>query len=172
MLFRSNRLPEGGMTKMWNIAADLAINGLPGVINRIPKIACIPGVGRFAEYPAEQSAEYYYDRLKNDPEQDKSEGGNGEGEPQEGEGDPSDGSGNGNGSGGGDSFDDHTGWGAVPDEVKQIADERLKEVIKNAAGEASKSHNWGTVSSECRKEIMERLKSYVDWRKKIGRAHV
>ena len=162
-----NRLPEGGMTKMWNIAADLAINGLPGVINRIPKIACIPGVGRFAEYPAEQSAEYYYDRLKNDPEQDKSEGGNGEGEPQEGEGDPSDGSGNGNGSGGGDSFDDHTGWGDVPDEVKQIADERLKEVIKNAAGEASKSHNWGTVSAECRKEIMERLKSYVDWRKML-----
>jgi predicted metal-dependent peptidase len=161
------RLPEGGMTKMWNIAADLAINGLPGVIERIPKIACIPGVGTFKDYPAEQSADYYFERLKNDPEQNKSKDDKGEGEPQdgEGEGQPSDASGNpSNGNG---SFDDHTGWGDVPDDVKAVAEERLKEIIKDAAGEASKSHNWGTVSSECRKQIMERLKSYVDWRKML-----
>jgi len=164
------RLPEGGMTKMWNIATDLAINGLPGVINRIPKIACIPGHGPFKDYPAEQSADYYMERLKNDPNQQPKEGDpsneKGEGQPsdEQGEGQPSDGSGNGAGSG---SFDDHTGWGDVPDEVKAIAEERLKEVIKGAANEASKSNNWGTVSSDCRKEIMERLKSYVDWRKML-----
>jgi len=159
------RLPEGGMTKMWNIATDLAINGLPGVITRIPKFACIPGHGPFKDYPAEMSADYYYDRLKNDPNQQPKEGeGEGEGEGEDESGKPSNGSGNGDGSG---SFDDHTGWGDVPDEVKQIAEERLKEIIKNAANEASKSNNWGTVSSTCRKEIMERLRSYIDWRKML-----
>jgi len=164
------RLPEEGMTKMWNIATDLAINGLQGVINRIPKIACIPTQGPFKDYPAEQSADYYFERLKQDKqqkEQDKDKGDKGEGQPSDGNGDPSNGGGDPTDGEGGGSFDDHTGWGDVPDDVKAVAEERLKEIIKEAAQEASKSHNWGTVSADCRKQIMERLKSYVDWRKML-----
>jgi hypothetical protein len=43
----TGRLPAEGMTKLWNIATDLAINShLPN----IPKIACIPGEGTFAHF--------------------------------------------------------------------------------------------------------------------------
>ena len=39
----TGRLPAEGMTKLWNIATDLAINShLPN----IPKMACVPGVVR------------------------------------------------------------------------------------------------------------------------------
>jgi predicted metal-dependent peptidase len=155
----ATRLPEGGMSKQWNIATDLAINGLPGVIDKIPAIGCIPGKGPFASYPAEQSADYYMERLKQDKEQSP-DGDKGEGDPSDGSGEPSDG----NGSGSGDSFDDHSGWGDVSDDVKAMAGERMKEIIKGAANEAAKGNNWGSVSSSMRETIMERLRTYVDWR--------
>jgi len=155
----ATRLPEGGMSKQWNIATDLAINGLPGVIDKIPAIGCIPGKGPFASYPAEQSADYYMERLKQDKEQSP-DGDKGEGDPSDGSGEPTDG----NGSGSGDSFDDHSGWGDVSDDVKAMAGERMKEIIKGAANEAAKGNNWGSVSSSMRETIMERLRTYVDWR--------
>jgi predicted metal-dependent peptidase len=47
-----------------------------------------------------------------------------------------------------------------------IAKERLKEALKDAANEAA-TRSWGTVSASCRKEIMERITSKVDWRKML-----
>ena len=41
----------------------------------------------------------------------------------------------------------------------------MKEAIKEAASDASKVGSWGTVSAECRKEIMDRISTKVDWRK-------
>jgi predicted metal-dependent peptidase len=139
----TGRLPPEGMTKMWNIATDLAINShLPN----IPKIACIPGVGKFANYPAGLSGEQYFDLLKDDPEMNK--------EPQEGEGDPN--------------FDDHEGWGdgEIDNTMKEIAKENLKEALKKAAKEAS-SKNWGSVPADVRKQIMDKLEATVDWRKML-----
>ncbi len=40
----------------------------------------------------------------------------------------------------------------------------MKGAVKKAVGEAS-AKGWGSVSSSCRQEIMERLKTFVDWRK-------
>jgi len=40
----------------------------------------------------------------------------------------------------------------------------LKEAMKGAAQEAS-GKGWGSVGASCRKEIMERITSKVDWRK-------
>ena len=153
----ATRLPEGGMSKQWNIATDLAINGLPGVIDKIPAIGCIPGKGPFATYPAEQSADYYMERLKQDKEQSQQDGDGDKGE-GDGNGEPSDGNGS------GDSFDDHSGWGDVSDDVKAMAGERMKEILKGAANEAAKGNNWGSVSASMRETIMERLRTYVDWR--------
>ena len=150
----TDRLPPEGMTRMWNVATDLAINGLPGVIDKIPSIGCIPGKGPFAHYPAEMSADYYMDRLKQDKEQqeqdkgedgDKSEGGEGsDGEPN--------------------SMDDHSGWGEADGDVKGIAQERMREILKEAANDAAKSNNWGSVSSSMRETIMAKLRSYIDWK--------
>ena len=156
----TERLPPEGMTKMWNIATDLAINGLPGVIDKIPSIGCIPGKGPFAHLPPEMSADFYFEELKKQKDKDKGE----KGEKGEGEGEPSDGSGDGLG----EPMDDHSGWGEVDEDTKQIAKERLGEILKDAVKEASKSNNWGSVSSSMKKQIMERLKTWVDWRKMLS----
>lgn len=140
----TGRLPPEGMTKMWNIATDLAINShLPN----IPKMACIPGQGKFANYPAGLSGEQYFDMLKEDPEFNKGDGEKGE---------------NGNG------FDDHDGWGdsEIDNTDKEIAKEILKEALKKAAGEAA-SKSWGSVPDSVRKQIMDKLTATVDWRKML-----
>lgn len=146
----TGRLPAEGMTKMWNIATDLAINShLPN----IPKIACIPTVGPFAKYPKGLAAEQYFEMLKEDEQFNKPQ-------PQDGEGDGSP-----------DSFDDHSGWsensGDIDNTTNEIAKEALKEAMKKAAEEANRSNNWGSVPSDVRKQIMDRLNPSVDWRKML-----
>lgn len=148
----TGRLPAEGMTKMWNIATDLAINShLPN----IPKIACIPTVGPFAKYPKGLAAEQYFEMLKEDEQFNKPPPQDGDGE---GEGSP-------------DSFDDHSGWsensGDIDNTTNEIAKEALKEAMKKAAEEANRSNNWGSVPSDVRKQIMERLNPSVDWRKML-----
>ena len=50
--------------------------------------------------------------------------------------------------------------------MKQVARERMKETIKKAAGAASSSPNgWGSVSGDCRREIIRRIESKIDWKK-------
>jgi predicted metal-dependent peptidase len=147
---------EASLFKLWNIGADLSINCLIGK-GSLPENCCFPGVGPFADMPEGQTAEWYYDELKKlaeDNDQNKGEGGEGEGE---GGGFNPDDAGQ---------FDDHGGWGAgdCSDAVKEIARERLKEAAKNAVNEAQ-TKGWGSVGSSCRKEIMERISTKVDWRK-------
>ena len=153
--------------KRHNIAMDLSINcHLPN----LPEGCCMPGVGPFAQLPAFKTAEWY---LKNLPEGEG--GGEGEGE-GEGEGN---GQGNGQGQGQGEGqgngqgngpfedgvFDDHDGWGDVDEQIKQIAEERVKDFIREAAEEANKSsRGWGSVPSNCRKEIMDAISNKIDWK--------
>ena len=158
----TGRLPTDGMSKEWNIATDLAINS--HLLNELPEMCCLPGQGPFADLPVGKSAEWYYANLPENP----GEGEEGEGEGQGGGEGQGEGDGDGqsqSGSGGYDSFDDHSGWGEVDQATKDLAKERLKDTMKKAADEASKSNSWGTVSSEVRKEIMERLTPRVDWKK-------
>ena len=68
----TGRLPDGGMSKKWNFATDLAINSH---IDNLPEGALIPGEGHFAELPKGKSAEWYFANL---PENNK-ENENGEG---------------------------------------------------------------------------------------------
>ena len=143
----TGRLPPEGMTKNWNIATDLAINShLPN----IPKMACIPGQGKFAKYARGLSSEQYFDLVKEDPEFNK---------PDKGEGEGSEGEGN---------FDDHEGWGdeAIDNTMREIAKEHLKEALGKAAKEAN-GKNWGSVPADVRKQIMDKLEATVDWRKML-----
>ena len=158
----TDRKPEGVDARKWNIAADLAIN--THLRGELPEGCCMPGDGPFADLPPGKSAEWYLENLPTDDESKgpEGEGQGGEGEGGEGEGDPS----QGNGSGFPDGvFDDHEGWDDVPDDIKEMAKERIKENIRKAAEEASKANSWGSVSSECRRDIMAKLQSKVDWRK-------
>jgi len=162
----TSRKPEGVPHLMWNIAADLSINCLIGKDN-LPENCCYPGVDKFEKYPSGKTAEFYLEMLKDDEQfQGEGEGNAGCGD---GEGDQSAGSGKGSDSG---QFDSHEGWGEISEDAKQIAQERIKDIIKKAADETNaQSRGWGTVSSGVRKQIMERLKTRVNW-KKVLRAFI
>jgi len=160
----STRMPEGGMTKLWNIAMDLAINS--HIADDLPPLACIPGHGPFTKMASGLSAEAYYKLLNDEQGQQGQQGQDGDGSGS-GSGDGSDDS---EGSSGGsgkfddmDSLDDHSGWGESEGTTENIAEERLKDMVKKAAEEAGKK-GWGSVSSGMRKTIMESITTKVDWR--------
>ena len=159
----TGRLPAEGMTKMWNIATDLAINS--HLMDELPEQGCFPGREPFQDYPVGQSAEYYFKMLKEDEQFNQ--------EPQDGEGGEGEGEGQGSGSGLPDSLDDHSGWGGESDmdeETKQamreVAEQRLKEAMKDAVDEINSSgRGWGSVGAETRKAIQDFITPKVDWRK-------
>ena len=150
----TGRLPPEGMSKMWNIATDLAIN--THIADDIPEGGCIPTRGRFESYPEGQSAEWYYSKLQQDKE-------NGEGafDPEHQDGD-----GGGDGSGDPDSLDDHSGWGEANQETRQMAQERMRQAVEDAVKEVqSRGNGWGNVSSSMRERIIDMITPKVDWRK-------
>jgi len=147
----TERMPEGKMTKRWNIATDLAINSH---LNNLPEGGLIPGKEGtpFEDLPSGMSAEWYMENL---PEDFESSGGSGDGDPDDSS-EPTSGM---------EPLDDHSGWGETDAQVKEIAKERLKEIVKSAAETASKNRNWGSVTSECKRKIMDSLQTKVDWKK-------
>ena len=159
----TGRLPPEGMSKMWNVATDLAINS--HLLGELPEGGCFPQQKPFEDYPLEQSSEWYFNKLKNDeqfkPKEDEGEG--------EGDGDQ-DGEGSGKGSGGGelpDSLDDHSGWGdGVDQATREIAEQRLKEDLKDITDEMNGGgRGWGSVPADVRKQIQDFITPKVDWRK-------
>jgi predicted metal-dependent peptidase len=142
------------MSKMWNIATDLAINS--HLVGQLPEQCCMPGEGPFADMELGKSAEFYFAALKKKAEENEGEGEGGPGEPGDGDG---------SGSDMGDSFDDHSGWGEGQGAAQDIAKERLKDAVKKAAEEAQKANSWGSVSGQCRKDIIDRISAKIDWRK-------
>ena len=155
-------MPEGVNPKIWNIAADLAINSH---LYNLPEGGLIPGEpGHFEDLPRGKSAEWY---LANMPEFEKKENSSGESsgdlsdqatggdsstDPDSGDGIP-------------DTLDDHSGWGEATEEIKEMARERLKDITKKAAEECARNNSWGSVSSECRQKIMKAFESKIDWKK-------
>lgn len=157
----TDRIPEGGMTKAWNIAADLAINSH---IQGLPKGGCIPGEGQFKDLPKFMTAEWYLPKvekmMKDGENSSQSAAGKRPGQEQ-GQGSEN----STQGDSGMSTLDDHSGWGNTSQETKDIANERLKDIVKQASDEASRVNSWGSVSSDVKKEIIESLKTKVDWRK-------
>ena len=162
----TGRMPADVNMKLWNIATDLAINSH---LHNLPEGGLIPGEPDtpFEHLPRGESAEWY---LANMPEFDNDKGDNQSG-PSSSEsqgqgssgGDPSDGDSQSDGIP--DTLDDHSGWQECSQEVKDMAKERLKEVVRKAAEEASASNRWGSVSHDTRKKVMKMLETKVDWRK-------
>ena len=135
----------------------------------------MPLEGPFAEYPAYQSAEWYFNKLKQDgePEQEQGEGedGQGEGQPGEGEGQPGEGQGQG-GSGGSKiedyQFDSHEGW-ATEDEVseaeREVARERMRDIVRDAVEDCDGGKGWGSVHSAMRDDLRKNFKRQtINWR--------
>ena len=146
----------GKMTKLWNVATDLAINS--HLVGELPDAACMPGQNKFANLPLGKSAEWYFAELKKEDNEENKNSEEGETEDGEGEG-------GGNSNDHSDSFDDHSGWGEASQEAKDLAKQRIKELVKEAAQEADKANNWGSVTSQVKQEIRERMVTRLDWRK-------
>ena len=200
LLHVTSRMPQGKMTRKWNIATDLAINSELSVFAsggesstgyRIESSllpldkALIPTAGPFADFAPHLSAEEYMALLPNNEEQDKGDGdgkSDEDGEPTDGEGNsPGDNEGDGeseasDSEGGGapgdkpgspsdNGFDDHSDWGDSEgtDERRKIAEERLKDSIKEAFVEAQ-SRGFGSVSAGMRRVIKEVITPKVNWR--------
>ena len=159
----TGRLPPEGMSKMWNVATDLAINSF--LVGKLPEGGCIPGQEPFQDYPLEKSAEWYFSELQNDEQfNQQPQGGDGDGEGGEGGG-QGQGQPGGSGSGLPDSLDDHSGWGEVDQETKAMAEERLKDAIRKATEEVnSGGRGWGSVSQGMRKKIQDMVTPKVNWR--------
>ena len=169
----TGRMPEGGITRIDNVAMDLSINGLPEMKGKLPSesdpgpmmpsgkpmLGCLPGEGPFAHLPAGKTYEWYKAKL----EEEGKEKGDGEGDEGGEGGEP--GAGGGNGIGDMDSFDDHQHFGETNGTTNDIAKERLKETLRKAAEEADKARSWGSVSSQMRKQIMDSITTKIDWRK-------
>lgn len=163
----TGRKPADGLKRIDNIAMDLAINGLPEMAGKLPCEAdpgpmigkepmkgVFPGEGPFAHLPANKTYEWYLEALKDMANNQDKEDGDGNG--GSGDGDPFDGM---------DSLDNHDQFGEGDSTTQEIAKERLKEAVKQAAEEAEKARNWGSVSSRMRQDIMDRVATKVDWRK-------
>ncbi len=178
LLHVTTRLPSGGMSKKWNIATDLAINseltnyeidntkesGYSVLNSMLPlDMAVIPSVGQFAKYPPCLSAEEYMSMLPDikggDSADDNSKSESGDGDEKQDSPSSS-----------GDQksekqFDDHSDWGDSDgtDEKRKIAEERLKESIKEAFVEAQ-SKGYGSISQPMRQAIKEVITPKVNWR--------
>ena len=156
--------------RMWNIATDLAINSY---LENLPEGCCMPGVGPFEKYPLYQSAEWYFNKLKQDgePKQEQGEGeeGQGESQPGQGGGQPGEGQGQSGGSKLDDyQFDSHEGW-ASEDEIseaeREVARERLREVVRDAVEECDSGKGWGSVHSAMRANLRKAFKRQtINWR--------
>ncbi len=153
----TNRLPEGVNLKLWNIATDLAINSH---LHNLPEGGLIPGQAPFEDLPRGKSSEWYLAQLPDVFKHKQSPGQPGDGEPG-GEG--------GEGGEGGlpETLDDHSGWGECSQEAKDMARERLKDIVKKAADDCAKSSSWGSVSSSVRQDIMKTLESKICWKKTL-----
>lgn len=149
----SERLPVEGMTKKWNHATDLAIN--TNLQGQLPDYCLMPGVGPYQNMPHGMSADFYFRSIQ-DPQDQNKQGGKGD------KGDSSDNSDNGPGEG---QIDDHSGWGDLPDDIKDAAKEAMRQITEQAVNEANaNSQGWGSVSASIREKVLESIRRKVNWR--------
>ena len=64
-----------------------------------------------------------------------------------------------------DSLDDHSGWGSTSQEIKEIATEQFKDIMRKASEDCACSNSWGSVSHSARTKILKSLETKLDWKK-------
>ena len=138
----------------WNIGTDLAINSIIGYL-RLPSMALIPGrtpskmkqqklIDFIKNAPALQASEFYFEGVKeilDEMEKGGEESGDGLG-----------------------TLDDHSGWGDLPDNLKDQIKDKVRGMIQNAVNRADSKNSWGTVPSNMQAEIRKNLTHEVNWR--------
>jgi predicted metal-dependent peptidase len=138
----------------WNIGTDLAINSIIGH-TRLPSMALIPGripskmkqqklVEFIKNVKPLQASEFYFEGVKELLEEMEK---NGESSP-DGEG----------------TLDDHSGWGDLPDGLKDQIRDKVRGMLQNAVNRADSKNSWGTVPANMQAEIRKGLTHEINWR--------
>ena len=138
-----------------NIAADCAINSLIPK-DELPNCGIWPGKASLlthkdpimqliGDFPKGESQEWYFTKLMENEDVQKALE---EGAAEFGEG-----------------MDDHEGWGDMSEEEREVAKGKVKAALGKAVEECDKTGQWGSVSSELRKDIRALVSKQVDWRK-------
>lgn len=172
----TSRLPDDGMSMAWNHATDLAINGelfrenSDAVKGALYEMGLVPGKpdSPYADLEVGLSAEQYYPYCKKKLDemrqqaQDGQSGGGQPGQGADGDGMPNPGDPNGG-------FDSHDDWNEdgenpIPNDLRELARERLADAMRAAAREATSKASWGSVSESMRKMIMDKITPKIDWR--------
>lgn len=165
--------------QLWNIACDLAINSIICAESetRLPDWTMLPGrapktddpklAELFKTLPKLQNADFYMEKLEEYAQENgkTNEEGNYQisiGSP--GQGQPGDGGEEGeDGAAEGMTMDDHSSWGNLPEEVRDILREQANEVLGRAV-KAAQARGWGTVPSATQQKLIEMLSGKADWR--------
>ena len=148
---------------LWNWATDLAINSIIGKDN-LPDLCLLPGKrgidpktgkpveGPYADYiasaPANKSSDHYFEQLKKIYQDN-----------DDGDGGISVAIGSGI-----DTMDGHDNWDSLPDDVLEEIKEKVRGLMGEAAIQAQKSNNWGSVPQEIQQVINKILSREIDWR--------
>ena len=148
--------------KIWNYAADLAINSLIPE-EELPEGGLVPGkafdelteeqiakmgpesVARYnglsdliASMPKLNAAEWYFAELmKNEDLFDESTP---------------------------EGMDDHDNWEELSEEEKELVKGKIKEAVRQAAGECDAKGQWGSVPKEGREFIRQMISNEIPWR--------
>jgi predicted metal-dependent peptidase len=135
---------QAELLKMWNIAADLAIN--THIQKELPKMACVPGRKPFKDYIPGCTAEAYFEVLKKDKQNQQGPyAPNNKGVPQEPQ-----------------TLDDHSAWGAGDQDSggldSKFAEEELADITKDAVKTAEeRSSGWGSVPRSVQQTIKKSI---------------
>lgn len=147
-------------SRLWNIATDLAIDSIIGE-DRLPSFCLMPGrapqtddpklAALIVGFPKLQSADWYMARLEEYAEKNGKK--NAEGEYELSIGNEN-----------GETLDGHGGWGDIPDEMRDIIREQVREMIEKGAQAAHQRGSWGSIPSEMQAQIEAMLKHELDWK--------
>ena len=62
-------------------------------------------------------------------------------------------------------FDDHGGWGNIPDDMREYVEGKVKSIVEKAVKFAdSHADGWGDIPAELREEIRRSVSKLIDWR--------
>ena len=157
-------------SRLWNVATDLAINSVIGE-NKLPEFCLMPGRApktddpKLAEliksFPKFESADWYMARLEQFAEDNNKKNGEGEYTIEVGNSD-------------GETIDGHGGWGDVPEEIRDIMREQVRNLVEKGVKAAQQRASWGSIPQEIQGQIEALLRHELDWkailRMFIGRA--
>ena len=123
-----------------------------------------------ATFPPMMASEWYFTRLMEAYAEgkltNKGSGTGGSGQGSKSAGEPSDSDeGDLDDFQGIDSFDDHSFWDTVPEDMKEYVEGKIKSIIEKAVREADTSANgWGDMPAEIREAIRRSVSSRINWR--------